>query len=198
MAQLSFFSAELDEPSVDDLAGLLAAHGQVVSAGGASRISVVVDAPWRVEALVRLVEACGLVAERGTSDEGRPLFRTASTAALHGLVRAWTRGAVKTVPPGWTPQARALRAWVLAAGRGEEAGFVLGLDPHAVDTHLPLTAALSRAGLAGTLLGPRGGGPAVRVGGRRRLLRLAQSIGEPPAGAPAAGVWPDPDGARPT
>ena len=49
--------------------------------------------------------------------------------------------------------------------------------------------ALAGIGVAGTLLGPRGGGPAVRVTGRRRLVRLAELVGDPPAEAPA-GTWP--------
>ena len=195
MEQLSFFSADLAEPVAEDLAGLLAAPGQLVTAAGAVRISVVVADPWRVEGLAELVVGTGLVAERGTSDEGRPLVRTAPDARLVGLARSWTRGAVKTVPPGWTPSPWALRAWVLAAGRPDDAGYVLGLDPHAADTHQPLAGALSRAGMAATLLGARGGGPGLRIAGRRRLLRLCQTVGAapgnaatPPDGWPGAGT----------
>lgn len=190
VSQLSFFSAELIEPSADDLGGLLAAHAQVVTGAGASRVSVVLDAPWRVTAVAELVASCGFSPEIGRSDEGRPLVRTAATPELSRLSRAWSRGAVKAVPPGWTPDGRSLRAWVLAAGRADEVGFLLGVDPHAADTHLPLAAALSRAGLAATLLGPRAGGPALRITGRRRLLRLAETVGQAPDGAVAARCWP--------
>lgn len=197
MAQLSFFSADLVEPALDDLAGLLAAHGQLVTAAGVTRVSVVVEQDWRAVELVQLVRACGIDAETGVSEEGRPVVRSEASAALAPLRAAWTKGAVKTVPAGWVPGGRALRAWTLAAGRADDAGFVLGLDPHAAETHLPLAAALARAGLAATLLGARGGGPGLRVSGRRRLLRLAETVGQVPAGAGAPGSWPDPDGPPP-
>lgn len=196
VSQLSFFSAELIEPSADDLGGLLAAHAQVVSGAGASRVSVVLDAPWRVTAVAELIASSGFTPEIGRSDEGRPLVRTAATPELGRLSRAWSRGAVKAVPPGWTPDGRSLRAWALAAGRADEVGFLLGVDPHAADTHVPLAAALSRAGLAATLLGPRAGGPALRITGRRRLLRLAETVGQAPDGAVAARCWPSMDDVR--
>ena len=82
-----------------------------------------------------------------------------------------------------------LRCWTLAAGRPAEIGFLLGLDPHAPDTHEPLAAACAAAGLAGSLLGVRGGGPAVRIVGYRRCSRLAEMIGTPPPEAPP-GAFP--------
>ncbi len=191
VAQLSFFSADLVEPAVADLAGVLAAHGQLVTSGGTARISVVVDAPWRAAALAVLARECGVPAETATSEEGSPLVRTAACAELVTLGATWTKGAVKTVPAGFTPGARAVRAWALTAGRCDDVGYLLGLDPHAVDTHEPLGGALSRAGMAATLLGVRGGGPALRVSGRRRLLRLVETVGDPPAQAPVRGCWPE-------
>lgn len=191
MSQLSFFSADMDPPGVGDLSGLLAAHGQLVSSGAGTRVSVVVDEPWRTRAIAELVAAAGLEPELGLSEERRPLVRTAPSAALGELGRQWRRGAVKTVPVGWTPGGRALRAWVLAAGQADDAGFLLGLDPHAPETHLPLAAALSRAGVAPTLLGARGRAPGLRISGRRRLLRLAETVGPEPDGAGARG-WPRP------
>lgn len=190
MEQLSFFSADLAEPAPGDLAGLLAAHGQLVTAGHAVRVSVVVADAWRAAAIAELVTRSGIEAQVATSEEGRPLVRTAPDARLVDLARAWTRGAVKTVPPAWVPPPRALRAWALAAGRTDDAGYVLGLDPHAPDTHQPLAAALSRVGAAATLLGPRGGGPALRVSGRRRLQRLAEWVGRCPEDDAAGTAWP--------
>jgi hypothetical protein len=189
--QLSFFSADLVEPDVADLAGVLAAHGQLVRAGELARVSVVLDAPWRAQALAELVRACGVAAEVGLSEEGRPLLRTAACTELGPLGSQWTKGAVKAVPAGWIPNGRALRAWALTAGRGDDAGYLLGLDPHAEDTHSPLAAALSRAGLAATLLGARGGGPALRISGRRRLTRLVETVGEAPGHAVGARCWPE-------
>jgi hypothetical protein len=50
--QLSLFGVEAAEPSPADLAGLLAGPGQLVRMGGTARVSVRVDAAWRVHALI--------------------------------------------------------------------------------------------------------------------------------------------------
>lgn len=192
--QLSFFSAESQAPDPADLAGLLAAGGQCVVGAGGARLSIVVDAQWRADAIIEMMQhstmpARSLRAEIVASEEGRPLARTAMEPELTGVARRWVKGAVKTVPEGWTPSARALRAWALAAGRSVEGHYLLGLDPHAAQTHTPLAAALARAGIAATPIGLRGGGPALRVTGRRRLSRLVENVGEPPDGAPTD-AWP--------
>jgi hypothetical protein len=125
---------------------------------------------------------------------GRVLLRTARLSELTAIADDWSRGAVKAVPPGLALGAGLLRCWVLAAGRPVALpgmGFLLGLDPHAPQTHEPLAAACSRAGTAGAIVGAAAGGPAVRVTGRRRLLRLAEILGSPPRGAPV-GAFPVP------
>ena len=192
MNQLSFFSAESLPPSVTDLSGLLAATGHVVTSSGSARISVVVDAQWRADAIAELIEQCGLRAELGRSEEDRPLVRTASVPELSALASLWTKGAVKAVPPGWVPGSRELRAWVLASGRPEAEGerYVLGLDPHAPDTHSVLAQSLMRAGISPTLIGTRGSAPGLRITGRRRLLRLTENVGEPPLNVDARTIWP--------
>lgn len=190
MAQLSFFSAEANAPKLTDLAGLLCAHGQTVSFGTtAARLSVVVDQPWRAEAIARACAERGVETELTTSDEGNPLVRTAFRADLLPLASAWTRGAVKSVPPGLALDGAVLRLWALAAGRWMEGGYLLGLDPHAPDTYEPLGGALARCGLAATTLGVRGGGPGLRVSGRRRLTRLAELVGAHTL-ATEHGEWP--------
>ncbi|AGM27060.1 Uncharacterised protein [Mycobacteroides abscessus] len=193
VSQLSFFSAESVPPEVTDLAGLLAGPGQVVVSGAGARISVVVDQPWRALALAEMITETGLQAEVGhteTGTENHPLVRTAIDPAILPIAREWTRGAVKTVPAQWLPGARELRAWVLAAGSPEADRYLLGLDPHAPDTHSPLAAALMRVGIAPTLIGTRGANPALRISGRRRLGRLLENIGEPPGDTDAFRVWP--------
>ncbi|MCB0933336.1 MAG: hypothetical protein KDB71_15735 [Mycobacterium sp.] len=190
MSQLSFFSAESVPPAVADLTGVLAAAGQVVTLSGGARLSVVVDAPWRAAALADMMVAAGLQAEISRTEEDTPLVRTAVDARLLAIAAEWTRGAVKTVPARWLPGPRELRAWTLAAGRPEPDRYLLGLDPHAPDTHSPLASALMRVGIAPTLIGTRGGHPALRISGRRRLSRLVENVGEPPAGAEALSVWP--------
>jgi hypothetical protein len=197
VSQLSFFTAESVPPAVADLSGVLAATGQIVLVGApphgeaqGARLSVVVDQPWRAEALADMIREAGLVPELGRTDEDTPLVRTAVTASLVSLAAEWTRGAVKTAPPRWLPGPRELRAWTLAAGHPEGAHYLLGLDPHAPDTHSPLASALMRVGIAPTLICTRGGRPALRISGRRRLSRLVENVGEPPDREEALQLWP--------
>ncbi|MCV7069056.1 hypothetical protein H7H51_31080 [Mycolicibacterium farcinogenes] len=195
MSQLSFFSAESVPPAVADLTGVLAGPGQVVlgASGGqqAARISVVVDELWRAHGLAEMISDAGLVPEIARTDENTPLVRTALDPQLTLIARDWTRGAVKTVPPGWLPGSRELRAWTLAAGKPEaDDRYLLGLDPHAPDTHAPLAAAMMRVGIAPTLIGTRGSHPALRISGRRRLSRLVENVGEAPGDAAATAYWP--------
>lgn len=194
MSQLSFFSAESVPPAVADLTGILAAPGQAVllSDGGqrAARLSVVVDRLWRAEALADMINEAGLTAEIARTDEDSPLVRTAVDERLTPIAAAWTRGAVKTVPPQWLPGPRELRAWTLAAGYPEADRYLLGLDPHAPDTHSALASAMMRIGIAPTLIGTRGSRPALRISGRRRLLRLVENVGEPPRDTEAFSMWP--------
>ncbi|MCV7280840.1 hypothetical protein H7J88_14425 [Mycolicibacterium flavescens] len=190
MSQLSFFSAESVPPAVADLTGLLAAPGQVVLVGSGARLSVVVEDLWRAEALAEMIFDAGLDPEIARTDENTPLVRTAVDDRLVRIAGAWTRGAVKTVPPQWLPGPRELRAWTLAAGAPEADRYLLGLDPHAPDTHAALASAMMRVGIAPTLIGTRGSRPALRISGRRRLSRLVENVGEPPAGAAAFAAWP--------
>jgi hypothetical protein len=59
--QLSIFGAETTEPSPADLAGLLAGPGRLGRMGGTARVSVRVDAAWRVHVLVNELVRRGLV-----------------------------------------------------------------------------------------------------------------------------------------
>lgn len=194
MSQLSLFAADDAVPEPDDLEGVLAAHGQSTLVGDVAQVSVVVHTGWRADALHALFAAAGLDPARSEpGPDGRCTVSTARTPALAGVVRRWRRGAVTAVPAGWTPSAGALRAWVLAAGRVGDGGVVdLGIDA-ALEHHAPrrdaLVEALGRAGLRTTYVGPRGGGPALRLGTARARRTLAEAIGAPPAGAPA-GAWP--------
>lgn len=190
MSQLSFFSAESVPPAVADLTGMLAAAGQVVIVGGGARLSVVVEDAWRARALAEMISEAGLQPEITRTEEDSPLVRTAVDVRLMGIATDWTRGAVKTVPPQWLPGPRELRAWTLAAGVPEADRYLLGLDPHAPDTHSPLASALMRVGIAPTLIGTRGNRPALRISGRRRLSRLVENVGEPPDDVEALSAWP--------
>lgn len=212
MRQMSLFSADVAAPTRHDLGGLLAAHGQIArgrpgtdgTVGVGSRLSILVAERWRADALLaefarRDVPAALLdVADTGLPDElpdhpesaALPGLRTGfvvrseRSAGLDAVADAWTRGSVKEVPALPVPAGGFLRCWALAAGAPDEAGYLLGTDARAEQTHSRLASALSGIGLTGTLLGLRGGGPGVRIVGRRRLDRLAELLGEPPAGAP--------------
>lgn len=190
MSQLSFFSAESVPPAVTDLTGVLAASGQAVLVGRGARLSVVVEDLWRAEALAEMIHEAGLEPDLTRTDEDTPLVRTPADPRLVPIAREWTRGAVKTVPRQWLPGPRELRAWVLAAGTPDADRYLLGLDPHAPDTHSPLASALMRVGIAPTLIGTRGTRPALRISGRRRLSRLVENVGEPPDNADALSQWP--------
>ncbi|ORB32016.1 hypothetical protein [Mycolicibacterium parafortuitum] len=194
MSQLSFFSAESVPPAIADLTGILAGPGQAVLLSGpqgqAARLSVVVEQRWRADALAEMIAEAGLVPEIARTDENNPLVRTNADVRLVPIAASWTRGAVKTVPPQWLPGPRELRAWTLAAGTPESDRYLLGLDPHAPDTHSALASAMMRIGIAPTLIGTRGSHPALRISGRRRLSRLVENVGEPPEGAEALTHWP--------
>ncbi|WP_396027572.1 hypothetical protein [Actinoplanes sp. TBRC 11911] len=59
--QLPFFGAATTEPSPADLAGLLAGPGRLGRMGGTARVTVPVDAAWRVHVLVAELVSRGLV-----------------------------------------------------------------------------------------------------------------------------------------
>ena len=59
--QLSVFGVEAVDPSLADLAGLLAGPGALGRMGGTARVSVQVDAAWRVHVLVEELVSRGLV-----------------------------------------------------------------------------------------------------------------------------------------
>ncbi|MEV4637882.1 hypothetical protein AB0J80_11055 [Actinoplanes sp. NPDC049548] len=59
--QLSVFGVEAVDPSLADLAGLLAGPGRLGRMGGTARVSVRVDAAWRVHVLVQELVSRGLV-----------------------------------------------------------------------------------------------------------------------------------------
>ena len=188
--QLVFFGADAAEPTVADLAGLLAGPGGVVRMGGTARLSVRVDAAWRVHVLVAELALRGLAASWEPTDDDKHTVRTSYTRVLKPLAAAWLHGAVKRPPAVLHLTGRRLRLWVAAAGTPEPpGGFLLRLGEGDRDSWDALGAALAAAGLSGTLLAPDEGGPAYRITGRRRLTRLAELIGDPPAATPPK-LWP--------
>lgn len=190
MSQLSFFAADVQPPDVADLEGLLAGPGQVVTReDGSARVSVVVDDVWRVQPLLDAIRATGAAADAEPTGEGGTTVRTAWSDELADLAARWRSGAAKRPAPGFALDGPRLRLWCLAAGHPDPLGYLLRLGPHD-DLAWPLVgAALAAAGLPATFLGPRGSGPAYRVGGQRRLSRLAELVGPRPEGVPER-AWP--------
>ena len=95
---------------------------------------------------------------------------------------------MQTPPARLHLDGRRLRLWVAAAGRPDEGGYLLGLDPG--------------ARTRGRWWAPRSpppacpppptapAAPAYRISGRRRLARLAELTGEAPPAVPA-GTGPE-------
>nr|WP_162831571.1 MULTISPECIES: hypothetical protein [Amycolatopsis] len=189
MDQMSLFSAEASGPDIADLTGVLCGQGQITGfARTAARLTVEVDEVWRARVLAAEFGRRGVSAELGRTEDGRPMIRTAFRSDLIGLARAWLDDDGKSLPGRFRLTGAALRLWALAAGRPGVQGYLLAVDERAPDTHEPLAEAFRQVGLPAQLIGPKGGGPAVRVTGRRRLATLAELIGMPPPGAEP--VWP--------
>ncbi|WP_442931365.1 hypothetical protein [Micromonospora sp. NBC_00330] len=188
--QLVFFGADAAEPTVADLAGLLAGPGEVVRMGGTARLSVQVDAAWRVHVLVAELASRGLAASWEPTEGARHAVRTSYTRVLKPLAAAWLHGTTKRPPAAFHLTGRRLRLWLAAAGTPEPPDcFLLRLGADDQECWEPIGVALASAGLAGTLLGPAEGGPAYRIAGRRRLARLAELVGGAPNLAPPE-AWP--------
>jgi hypothetical protein len=188
--QLNLFGVEARPPSATDLEGLLAGAGSVVRLGGTARVSVVVDAAWRVRVLAAEFNLRELATSWEPDTEGHFAVRTAYSSALAPLATRWLKGALKRPPRGLALDGRKLRLWLAAGGSpDDQGGFTLTLGPGDEAVHEPVGAALAGLGLAPVLLGSRAEGPAYRIVGRRRLARLAELVGEPPQDSPPDG-WP--------
>jgi len=206
--QPSLFGVEASDPTPADLAGLLAGPAELGRMGGTARVSVVVDAAWRVHVLVAELVRRGLTASWEQLGDGRFAVRSAYSTRLSALAAAWSgEGDRKRVPQPLYLSGHALRLWVAAAGTATEAvepagadpappdpaagaeGFALGLGARDRACWPAVGAALRSAGLPAELLGPRAGGPAYLVTGRRALDRLAELVGPAPPAVPP-GAWP--------
>jgi hypothetical protein len=189
MSQLSLFGAAAREPALADLEGLLAGNGQVVRRGPSARLSVVVEDQWRVAVLTaQLAESFGMTAEVSAAEAGTAVG-TPWRSELLPLADAWSRGAVKCPPDGWLLDGSRLRWWCLSAGRRIAGMYTLALGASDEHSWLSVGSALAVAGVPGALVGPRADGPAYRIVGRRRLVRLLELVGDRPAGVPED-AWP--------
>ena len=185
--QLPFFAAASADPIPSDLAGLLIGPGQVVRMGGTARVSIVVDAPWRVHALAAELRMRGLGMQwEPSSVEGHFGVRTSYTGTLAPLSALWLRGAVKAPPAGFLLDGLRLRLWYTGAGCVNDDGTEIQLRLGASDEHCwkPAARALDALGLPAETTRA-----ALKIAGRRRLRRFAELIGEPVSSVPP-GVWP--------
>jgi len=207
MTQFSLFGAAVAEPSLDDLDGILLAGGHWVRSGPRARLSVVVADRWRADSLAAEFALRGIADDKGGGDEPAVspaesgfAARTAFRAELLPHADRWTRGANLVPPAGLVLTPGGLRLWALAAGRPDDAGYLLatspatharigGGTPAAPDgpIHLAGGAQLSRLGLAAVSVSHRGG-PGWRVTSAKRIRRLTELLGAAPDGAGAA--WP--------
>lgn len=190
--QLSLFSADAQPTSYDDLEGLLAGPGQLVRREQSVRLSIVLprSGGWRGAALLAGLAALGLDGEELRREPaGGTVVRTGFCRELLPLATRWTRGSLLRPPAGFALDGPRLRWWCAAAGWSDGVGWSLRLGSATDAGWLTVGAALSAAGVSGTFVGPRAGGPAFRIVGARRIGRLRELVGDRPPGTPAA-EWP--------
>jgi hypothetical protein len=192
MSQMSLFSAGMNDPSYDDLEGLLAGPGSIERRGDAARVSVLVVDRWRAEVLLRGLSVLGPGGEAEPCVDGL-LVRTPFLPQLYGVAQRWHCLTGKQAPVGLRVDGARLWWWCLAAGGADTTGYRLGLGRGDGDAVWSAAgAALAMAGVTAALVGQgqrAADGPAYRVVGARRLVRLAELVGAAPHGVPAA-AWP--------
>lgn len=166
--QLVIFSADSARPSTADIAGLLVGAAHVTTMGGTARVSVMVDAAWRVHALAAEFAArrLSIVWEQAQDSYW---VRTNYSTALKDLR-----------PPSFLDGVR-LRLWFMASGSLEEESIILKLG----NNHALARRALAPLGLDGAIER----GPVIRIEGSGKVARLADLIGERPPSAPQS-AWP--------
>lgn len=169
--QLVIFSADSARASLTDLAGLLMGAAHVTTMGGTARVSVQVDAAWRVHALAAEFAARGLSMGWAQDADGEYWVRTSYARVLVGMR-----------PPSFLDGLR-LRLWFMAGGRLEDGSIVLRLG----NNHAMARRALAPLGLDGAIET----GPAIRITGAQKVTRFGDLIGERPPAAPE-GAWPPP------
>lgn len=178
--QPSLFGVAASDPTLADLAGLLAGPGTLRRMGGTAQVAVQVDAAWRVHALM------AEFADReipGSWEQMENSFtvRTAFTTRLLPLAADWSGGS----PSRLHLNGHALRLWVAAGGSASVDGYLLPLGTPEADWPV-VGGALSAAGLTAELEVTE---PGYRISGQHQLDRLAELVGQAPSAAPP-GAWP--------
>jgi hypothetical protein len=181
MTQFSLFGAAAATPALVDLDGVLLGGGHWVRTGPSARLSVVVAARWRADALSDEFEVRGVGGDTVPAEDGFSV-RTAFSPALLPHAARWSRGANEGPPPGFELTPAGLRLWTIATGHADEVGYLLGTARADGALHLAAGAQLSRQGLAAVSLSQRPG-PGWRITSARRLRRFAELVGAAPPGA---------------
>jgi hypothetical protein len=188
--QFSLFGAETADATLNDLDGLVLAGGDWVRVehGAAARLSVLVREQWRVAALAAELDRRELGCDTAPAPGGLIAVRSQIAGSLREQAARWTRGASLRVPADLALSAAGLRLWAIAAGRTDEAGYLLSTAGERAEdssVHRAAGRQLVQLGVpAANLIGR--GGPGWRVTSAKRLRRLAELLGDPPAGAD----WP--------
>lgn len=183
MTQFSLFGAEAASPDLIDLDGVLLAGGHWARSGAGARLSVVVPDRWRADALAEAFAARGVAADDGiVPAEAGFGVRTAFRDDLVPHAARWTRGANQGLPATFRLTSSGLRLWAIAAGRRDDVGYLLATAEADDPIHRAAGAQLARLGVAAVSLAQRGG-PGWRVTSAKRLRRLVELLGAPPAGA---------------
>jgi hypothetical protein len=190
VTQFSLFGAEAASPELADLDGVLLAGGHWARSTSGARLSVVVADEWRAQALATAFGERGVAGEDAIVPAAAGFgVRTAFAPALVEHAARWTRGANVGLPAGFRLSAGGLRLWAIAAGRLDEAGYLLATAEPDDALHRAAGAQLARLGVAAVSLGQRGG-PGWRVTSAKRLRRLVELLGPPPSGAEEAWATP--------
>ena len=148
--QFSLFGAEAAEPQLGDLDGLLLAGGDWVRTDGDSmaRLSVLVVEEWRAAALQAELFDRDLASDTAPAPGGLTAVRTEITAGLQAQAARWTRGASQRVPDDLALSASGLRLWAIAAGRTEDAGYLLAMTDPDGPLHRAAGGQLAKLGVA--------------------------------------------------
>ena len=179
--QLSFLTAGIRPPAVDDLEGLL--FGVAQWSGSAARRGC----PCWSRTAGGWTSCSAAYGERGLrgevlEEDGLTSVRTPFSRSLLPVAERWVRGAVKSVPPGMTLDGARLRLWAVGAGRRDEHGYLLRLSPHDPPVWEAAGAALAAVGVAGAFVGVRArrsGVPGYRPAAARSAWASTSASGRP-------------------
>jgi hypothetical protein len=179
--QFSLFGADSAEPDRADLDGLMFGRALWVRHGDEARLSVLVVPGWRETALIAEFASRELPGEAVDAEGGLRAVRTPFRADLLSLAERWSRGAGVSVPTDLRLTPAGLRLWTIASGEpAEHGGYHLATRDADSALHRRAGGALAALGITAISVSRN---PGWRVVGQRRVARLAEIVGERPAGA---------------